>query len=133
MKKISYNKLSARQKENYNFQKISAILADYGFNTLRLSDDWQGADFIANHIDGNTFLKVQLKGRFTISKKYIGKEIWVGFPHKGGWYLYPHDIVVEELRGYSNFENTQSWRRAGTIHNANPSKKDLEILKPYKL
>jgi hypothetical protein len=35
------------------------VLADYGFLTMRLSDDWQGADFIAQHIDG-AFLKVQL-------------------------------------------------------------------------
>jgi hypothetical protein len=38
--KIDYKKLTARQQENYNFQKISALLADYGFSTLRLSDDW---------------------------------------------------------------------------------------------
>lgn len=44
--KISYRELNARQKENFNFQKVSAVLADYGFVTFRLSDDWQGADFI---------------------------------------------------------------------------------------
>ena len=55
-KKILYSKLNARQQENYNYQKASAILADYGFNTLRLSDDWQGADFIAIHINGKDFL-----------------------------------------------------------------------------
>lgn len=43
--KIKYSDLSSPQKENYNFQKISAVLADYGFATIRLSDDWNGADF----------------------------------------------------------------------------------------
>jgi hypothetical protein len=47
LKKVLYSRLNARQKENFNFQKVSAILADYGFVTLWLSDDWQGADFIA--------------------------------------------------------------------------------------
>ncbi|SVD57416.1 uncharacterized protein METZ01_LOCUS410270, partial [marine metagenome] len=47
--KINYRKLNARQKENYNYQKISSILAEYGFSTIRLSDDWQSADFIAQH------------------------------------------------------------------------------------
>lgn len=50
LKKISYSDdLNARQKENFNFQKVSAVLADYGYVTMRLSDDWQGADFIALH------------------------------------------------------------------------------------
>lgn len=52
LRRISYNALNARQKENFNFQKVSAVLADYGFVTLRLCDDWQGADFLAQHIDG---------------------------------------------------------------------------------
>lgn len=58
LKKIAYTRLHARQKENFNYQKLSAVLADYGFVTLRLSDDWQGADFIAQHIDGKQFLRV---------------------------------------------------------------------------
>lgn len=60
--RVAYGKLNARQKESYNFQKVAARMADNGFNCLRLTDDWQGADFIACHIDGETFLKVQLKG-----------------------------------------------------------------------
>lgn len=61
--KIEYFRLNARQKENYNFLKVSAVLADYGYMTMRVSADWQGADFIAQHIDGTTSLKVQLKSR----------------------------------------------------------------------
>lgn len=40
--RITYARLNSRQKENYNFQKIAARLADYGFNSIRLTDDWQG-------------------------------------------------------------------------------------------
>ncbi|MEK7524543.1 MAG: hypothetical protein AAB588_05960 [Patescibacteria group bacterium] len=131
--KIGYIKLTARQKENYNFSKISALLADYGFNTLRLSDDWQGADFIANHIDGETFLKVQLKGRFTLDKKYVGKNIWVCFSYDETWYLYPHDEVIGRLAEYSNFQNTESWKKHGNYHKENPTRSDAELLKSYKL
>ncbi len=67
---IEFNKLNARQKENFNFQKIAAVLADYGFNCIKLTDDWNGADFLAYHIDGETTLKVQLKSRLTVAKKY---------------------------------------------------------------
>ena len=68
-KRIRSEDLNARQKENFNFQKVASTLADYGFNCIRLSDDWQGADFIACHIDGNTFMKIQLKGRLHVSEK----------------------------------------------------------------
>ena len=60
-KKIIYSKLNSRQKENYNYQKVSSVLADYGFQTIKLSDDWKGADFLAQHTDGKTSLKIQLK------------------------------------------------------------------------
>ena len=75
---VVYGDLNSRQKENYNFQKVAARLADYGFNCLRLTDDWQGADFIACHIDGETFLKVQIKGRMVIDRKYLGQR----HPHR---------------------------------------------------
>lgn len=54
LKKIQYDELNAKAKEMYNFQKVSAKLADYGFTTMWLHNDWKGADFIAVHIDGVT-------------------------------------------------------------------------------
>ena len=96
---IAYADLNSRQKENYNFQKVAARLADYGFNSLRLTDDWQGADFIACHIDGETFLKVQLKGRFVLDRKYLGKDIHIAFLHRDDLYLYPHDAIYDAFQG----------------------------------
>jgi hypothetical protein len=58
---IRYETLNARQKEIFNFQKLSATLADYGFNCIKLADDWGGADFIAYHVITTTTLKIQLK------------------------------------------------------------------------
>jgi hypothetical protein len=97
LQKVDPRKLNARQKENYNFQKISGLLADYGFIAIRLSDDWNGADFLAQHVDGKTLLRVQLKSRLGIYKKYQGKNLWVCFPDRGDWYLYPHDEVLHHL------------------------------------
>lgn len=51
LKKIDYCELNPKQKEIYNFQKLAGILADYGFNCIKLSDDWNGADFLAYHKD----------------------------------------------------------------------------------
>lgn len=132
--KISYCDLNARQKENYNFQKISAVLADYGFITIRLSDDWQGADFIAQHIDGEKFLKVQLKGRITIDRKYLGKNIFICFRYDNDhWYLYPHDLMVDYLLETTNIGNTQSWIQNGLYSMKTISKPSLQYLDQYKL
>lgn len=95
--RIRYDELNSRQPENYNFQKVAARLADNGFNCLRLSDNWQGADFIACHLDGQTFLKVQLKGRFCIDRKYAGKDIHIAFLRGGDCFLYPHDVFLQTL------------------------------------
>ena len=90
--RVVYSDLNSRQQENYNFQKVAGELADYGFNCLRLTDDWQGADFIACHVDGDTFLKVQLKGRLTIDLKYREKDVYVAFLDNGDCYVYGYHI-----------------------------------------
>jgi len=128
--KVRYADLSARQKENFNFQKISAVLADYGFATIRLSDDWNGADFLALHKSGET-LKVQLKGRLTICSKYSGKELWVAAPHTGGWFFYPHDEAIPVIEAASPFLSSQSWQQNGLYTWHTPSKSLLQALAPY--
>jgi hypothetical protein len=110
---IAYATLNARQKENFNFQKISAVLSDFGYVTIRLSDDWNGADFIALHVDGVTVLRVQLKGRLTFRKEYFGKELAIAFFESGHWYLYPHDALASEAAGPSNYQSTKSWTMRG--------------------
>jgi hypothetical protein len=113
LNKIEYGNLNSRQKENYNFYKIAAILADYGYVSLRLSDDWNGADFIAVHIDGET-VRLQLKGRFGFYKKYIGKDLYIAFCAEGEWYLYPHDAVLKYV--LAGIENSTSWVADGEYH-----------------
>jgi hypothetical protein len=108
---IRYDNLNPRQKEAYNFQKVSGLLADFGFITIRLTDDWQGADFIAQHINGREFLKVQLKGRCSLAKKYSGKNVHICFPDRGAWYLVPHDELVEWHRERNLVINTPSWEK----------------------
>jgi hypothetical protein len=133
MKKINYNQLNSRQKENYNFHKISAVLADYGFTSIRLTDDWQSADFIAQHVDGEKFLKVQLKGRMSIAKKYLGKDLHICFPYEGGWYLFPHDEVVDHLLSTSNIGNTTSWIQNGAYSFKVISKENFGFFQSFRL
>jgi len=134
-KKIKYKDLNAKQKESYNYQKISALLADYGFTTIKLDDDWQGADFLAIHIDGKQQLKVQLKGRLTFDKKYQKKKIYICFPHKKKWYLYPHDSLLKLfLNKYSNtFAQSKSWRTKGSYSWSTLSDENIKTLDKYHL
>ena len=110
--KINYDELNARQKEIYNFQKVASLLADYGFTCIKLSDDWQGTDFLAYHKDGAQTLKVQLKARTGIYTKYIGKKLYMCFPIGENWYLIPHDKLVGILREERpGIFGTDSWTR----------------------
>lgn len=132
--KIEYTRLNARQKENYNFQKVASRLADYGFNSLRLSDDWNGADFIACHIDGETFLKVQLKSRLTIDKKYLKRNIHIAFLSGDDCLLYPHDQMVAHVLGLGVMnEDALVWSVQGIRHWNAPPKWAKEFLDRYRL
>lgn len=111
LKKIKYQNLNSKQKESYNFHKIASKLADYGFNSLQLNDDWQGADFIAVHIDGEQMLKVQLKGRFTVDKKYQNKKIYIAYIEDEKVRIYNHDEIVEKLT--ENVLSSKSWVNTG--------------------
>ena len=132
LQRINFNSLTARQKENHNFHKAAAILADYGFNCIRLSDDWKGTDFIACHIDG-TSLKVQLKSRLTIDRKYCGKDIWMMFPDGDRWYLVRHDQLVRIVGETTPALNNNSWQLQDRCHWGRPPRKLIESLKEFAL
>ena len=126
--KVEYAALKGKQKEIYNFQKVSAHLADYGYTTIKLDDDWMGADFIAIHFDGIRYLKVQLKSRLTFDKKYIGKDIFICFFDKQ-WIIYPHD----ELLGIFEPEilSSSSWQEKGLYNYPYLSPQNLSRVEKY--
>jgi hypothetical protein len=133
LKRIKYAGLTARQRENFNFQKLSAVLADYGFTTLRLSDDWDGADFIAVSVGGTEVLRVQLKGRLTFRKAYRGKNLFIAFPDGQDWLVFPHDEVLEEILAHSSVKDTVSWSTHGGYSWPRVPKKYRELLEPYRI
>jgi hypothetical protein len=133
LSKIDYESLNSLQKEIFNFQKISGVLADYGFNCIKLADDWQGADFLAYHKDGQDTLKVQLKGRLAIDKKYENKKLYMAFPLDGNWYLIEHDTLIKKVGQHTNWLNTDSWVKKGFYHSAAPSARLMKSLSEYKL
>ena len=132
LKRINDKDLNPRQKENFNFQKVASTLADYGFNCIRLSDDWQGADFIACHIDGKTFVKIQLKSCLTFQKKFNGKDIYIAFPKDGKWYLYSHDELLNH-KAFDSMKETKSWKEKGAFHWPRISEEQKKLLSQYAI
>ena len=145
VERVIYSNLDGKQKENFNFQKVSSVLVDHGFMTIRLSSDWQSADFIAQHTNGVTFLKVQLKGRFTIDREYSGKDLHICFPNRAwdkdrdwdrdrrGWYLCPHDMLMEKALEVTTIEKTRSWQLKEHYHSAKPPEPMLSFLEEFAL
>lgn len=130
--KIKYENLNAKQKEAYNFQKVSAVLSDFGFITVLLANDWNGADFLAIHNEGDV-LKIQLKGRMTFDKKYLGKDLYVCFRDGNDWFIYPHDKVFELVKSESTMAESRSWIEDGTYSYPKLSEKHRTGLKDYIL
>ena len=133
LNKVSYSNLNSKQKEIHNFQKVAGLLADYGFNCIKLADDWQGADFLAYHKDGSDTLKVQLKSRITIDKKYINKSVYVAFPIAESWYLIEHEVLINLIAANTSWLITPSWLNDGNYSSAKPSKKLIAALEMSKL
>ncbi len=133
LEKVNYLTLNSRQKEVFNFQKVAWLLAEYGFNCIKLADDWQGADFLAYHQSGTNTLKVQLKSRVTISRKYVGKSIFMAFPIKNSWYLIEHDELVNSIKLQTSWLASESWLNHGGYSSNNPNKQLIAVLESSKL
>jgi hypothetical protein len=116
-KKIAYKDLSSKKQEIYNFQKIAGVLASYGYTCIKLSDDWNGADFLAHRFDGKETFGVQLKSRITVEKKYCNKKLWIAFKDnaklKISWYLVPHDDLLAIIKQHTNWMNSDAWKKGG--------------------
>lgn len=133
LRKVSYDVLNPKQQEVFNFQKVAGHLADYGFNCIKLADDWQGADFLAYQKDGNDTLKVQLKSRLMISKKYLGKSLFMAFPVHSTWYLVKHDHLVKLVKKHTTWLTSESWQRRGNYSSASPNLNLVAALEEWKL
>ena len=133
-KRVEYTTLNSRQMETFNFQKVSGLLAEYGYATLRLTDDWNGADFLAVHVNGITTLRVQLKGRLTFRQKYMKKNLWLCFRYDGLVCLYPHDTLLTHTLKVTNIARTKSWLKPdGGYSFRTPPEALVTALKKYCL
>ena len=91
-----------------------------------------GVDFILYRESDDKTFKVQLKSRWTIDKKYIGRNILVAFPDRENWYLVPHDEMVLWANDFE-YANSLSWKDNGLYSLAPLSVKLKEKCAPYLL
>ncbi len=131
---VRYSDLSLKQQRIYNFQEVAALLADRGFNCTRLADDRQGASFRADHKDGDYTLRVRLKTRPLIDRKYVGKGLYMAFPLDGVWHLIEHDHLVELAGKHTAWLVSPSWTGAlGQYHTDSPPLALATALRPFAL
>ena len=137
----TFGRKDGKKIENYNYHKISSKLAEYGYCTIRISDDWEGADYIAQHNSGSYFL-IQQKSRINFNKKYVRKnrrdKIWIAFPEYYGKnysnpqvFVYNHDKFFDYVTKYLNpgLIATASWIKKGNYGIRRPtSQKYLDAL-----
>ena len=148
IEKINYEDLEGQGKkqENFNFHEAASLLSNYGFNCIRLTDDWNGADFLAYHISGSMTLHIQLKGRIGIGKKYMKSNPYILFPayltennRQRSWFLIKHNDLYELFKQEKNSAlESESWLKkdkkgneVGSYHMRNPTKKMIEIMKNH--
>ena len=111
-KKINYKELSGKDKESYCHHKMASFFADRGYDSQRLFNDANGADFIAISFDKREIVKVQSKsmGGTVMDKKYIGKDIYMCYMDDDYLYLYLHDEYVEFAKEkMPSFFESKSW------------------------
>ena len=132
-RRVEQSELNGKQKEIYNFQKVAALLNEYGFNCIKLSDGWNGADFLAIHHQRDVTLRVQLKGGLEIDRNYQGKHQYMAFPIKDTWYLIEHDQLVDFCGAHASYLDTEEWNTNGWYSTATANPRLLEVLEPFAL
>ena len=121
----------SKEVETYNFHKAAAVLAEYGFDCLRVADDWMDADFLAHHKRSGKTLMVQLKSALVIDQKYTNNEdLYMCFPldRTGNWYLIKHQRLLEIAKEHApqwfctrlwkEQERYWSWRATPAVRKA---------------
>lgn len=124
-------KLSGKAIELMNTHELTAHLMARGWSVyLPVYDD--GIDLLATQSDVSNVIRIQLKSRWTISRKYVGRPIEIAFKDRGVWYLVRHEDMVKagEAEGYCS---QSSWTEDGGWSVKNMSVSLSERMAPFTL
>lgn len=117
-------------REVINRNTVISLALEQGFNAFVPVYDG-GVDFILYRESDLQLRKVQLKARWTIDRKYLGRDIWIAFPAAGDWYLMPHDEMVAAavIEGVTR---TKSWIDDGIYSRPKLSVAAIGSFTPYR-
>lgn len=127
----------SKATETYNFHKAAGVLAEYGFDCVRVVNDWRGADFIAYHATKRVALPVQLKSCLIISENLLDHpELYFCFTLDktgGNWYLIQygrlHDIVLQSA---PQWFKSKTWLTKRGFFKYTAPEPVLDALKDYE-
>ncbi len=118
-------------REVINRNALVSLALEAGYNAYLPVYDG-GVDFILYREDDGDLRKVQLKGRWNIDAKYVGRDIWIAFHDDGRWYLAPHDELVKLGDGFG-FTRSASWLKDGAYSCPSLSRAMVAALLPYRM
>lgn len=117
-------------REVINRNIVVSLALEQGFNAFLPVYDG-GVDFILYHEESNVTRRVQLKGRWMIDRKYVGRDIWMAFPIGSDWYLMPHDEMLK-FAEEDRVTQTASWIEGGAYSRPRPSVAVIAQCAPYR-
>jgi len=116
--------------EVINRNTVVSLALEQGFSVFLPVYDG-GIDFIFYRESDGQLRKVQLKARWTIDRKYVGRDLWMAFPSDGNWYLIPHDqmLAAAEADGVTKAE---AWIKDGLYSRPKLSAAATKKCAPYR-
>ena len=125
------SRYASQTREAINRNTVATLAMEQGFNVFLPIFDG-GIDFILYRESDGALRKVQLKSRWTIDQKYVGRDIWIVFPMENEWYLVPHDKLVASAEAKGTTKTT-SWTKDGSYSSGTPSKAEIAKWAEYRL
>ena len=117
-------------REVINRNIVVSLALEQGFNAFLPVYDG-GVDFVLYRESDGRIHKVQLKSRWMIDKKYIGRDIWMAFPIGDVWHLMPHDKMLEFAEA-DGTTKTSAWIDEGAYSRPRPSAAVIAECEPYR-
>lgn len=117
-------------REVINRNTVISLALEQGFNAFVPVYDG-GVDFILYRESDLELRKVQLKARWTIDRKYLGRDIWIAFPIAGDWYLMRHDEMVTAAEA-DGVTKSKSWIDDGNYSRPRLSVAAISKCAPYR-
>ncbi|MBW4706485.1 hypothetical protein KX928_01680 [Roseobacter sp. YSTF-M11] len=110
--------------------EVTTLLLRKGYNIYLPMVD-HGIDFIIHHDSDGDLKMVQQKSRWTIHKKYIGRDIWIAFRSHENWYLIEHDRMIDLCARSGTQLDSTSWRERGSYSRAHLSREQVQVYRDY--